>query len=146
MVPCAACGALVRRPARLLRRRPRVFCSRRCAAAFLSGPRHPMARDGTAHSPGSAWAQLAEDVRRRDGYRCRWCGRTQAENGRRLAVDHIVPRRAFPSAADADAPGNLVSLCDSCHARKTATAERLWLRGDALDLARYARWVGRPGP
>lgn len=136
VVPCAACGAPLRRLD--TRGRTAAFCSSRCRATYYSGQHHPLSRTGPSAPYPASWARLAEQIRRRDGYTCSWCGTPQAQNGRRLSVDHIIPRRAFASPAEADTPLNLVSLCQRCHGRKTAVTETKWLRGDALDLALYA--------
>ena len=45
--------------------------------------------------------------------RCRWCGKRE----RRMQVDHIKPWKAHPHLALA--PGNLQTLCTSCHRTKT---------------------------
>ena len=54
---------------------------------------------------------LKERIRDREGRRCALCGKTKAENGRKLDVHHI----------DEDkhnlAPENLVALCASCHGK-----------------------------
>ena len=61
----------------------------------------------------SAWTAARKAVLRRDGYRCRACGKAGV-----LEVDHIVPLRI-----DSSKPynlENLQSLCRPCHFEKTA--------------------------
>jgi 5-methylcytosine-specific restriction endonuclease McrA len=52
----------------------------------------------------------------RDGFRCRYCGRSSSEDGVKLHVDHVVPRSAGgPSTRD-----NLVTACQDCNLGKGA--------------------------
>lgn len=58
------------------------------------------------------WRKLRLQVLIRDGRRCVCCGATP-EDGVRLNVDHIKPRKLFPGLAlDAD---NLQVLCEDCN-------------------------------
>lgn len=143
-IVCAKCGRTVRR--RKVRTRPRKyhFCSRECSLGFLAGERHSMWRGGTNPNRGRKWLKIAEQVRQRDEYTCKRCGRTQAENGEKLSVDHIKPWRSFASEREANELSNLVSLCRGCHATKTHGAERAWLRGDRLLMAAYERSIYLP--
>ncbi len=76
-----------------------------------------------------------ELVLRRDGFRCRQCG----ISCRRLDADvhHLIPR----SAGGSDDPGNLVTLCDGCHAAYHPNLQvklsRRFLERWALGLARW---------
>jgi hypothetical protein len=49
----------------------------------------------------------------RDGFRCRYCGRT-VDDGIKLHVDHIVP----VSCGGSDEESNLCSSCDDCNLGK----------------------------
>lgn len=148
--PCRTCRALVMRPWH--RRHKPAFCCRTCAAAYYSGTRHPQYRHDPLPPLPANWKARAERVRKRDGYRCRDCGKTQQENGRKLHVDHVWPRRWFSDPTHADDERNLLARCASCHSKKTAGAERELLRGDLLAFRRYttlqaSRRVGRdPAP
>jgi hypothetical protein len=53
------------------------------------------------------WAELADAIRKRDGYRCTQCGATDVE----LHVHHVVPL----SQGGSNDPDNLTTLCDACH-------------------------------
>ena len=74
------------------------------------------------------WAAARRACFRRDGYRCRCCGRAG-----RLECDHIVPLEVDPGQDPYDVDG-LQTLCRSCHIAKTAgenrrertPAERAW--------------------
>lgn len=130
---------------RKVRTRPRKvgqFCSRACVGAYMRGPQNPLWRGEKDPNRGPEWRRLAEQIRKRDKFCCRRCGKSEAENAQKLSVDHVVPWRAFEDKAAANDPGNLVALCRSCHQKKTITAERQWLRGDVLGLAAYRRQVG----
>lgn len=55
------------------------------------------------------------DVMSRDGFRCRYCGRTQA-SGATLHVDHVKP----VAAGGGNEIGNLVTACSDCNLGKSA--------------------------
>lgn len=141
---CAKCGKAVRR--RKVRTRPVQFrfCSRECSEGFIAGDKHPWWRGGSDPNRGTGWVKLAEQIRKRDGHVCQRCGRTQAENRERLAVDHIKPWRSFKSEAEANDPANLVSLCKKCHGYKTTKVEKAWLKGDVLAMKQYEKAVKLP--
>jgi 5-methylcytosine-specific restriction endonuclease McrA len=61
---------------------------------------------------GERWRTLRVAILERDGFKCRSCG-----TGGRLEVDHIRPVRTHPELSYE--PGNLQSLCPSCHTKKT---------------------------
>ena len=137
---CTRCGVRIRRKSVYLRRSRRVFCSLRCASLFNRGPQHPFWRGGSDPNRGRRWHRMAALIRQRDGDACVRCGRSEAENGARLSVDHIVPWRYLPKRL-ANHPANLVTVCKSCHAWKTNVAERRWLHGDVQAFAQYRRSV-----
>jgi hypothetical protein len=55
------------------------------------------------------------DVFQRDGFRCRYCGRSPKE-GVFLEADHVIPR----SAGGSDDMSNLVTACWDCNRGKSA--------------------------
>ena len=59
-------------------------------------------------------AQLRFTVLQRDGFRCRYCGRTAAEPGVVLHVDHVVPL----VAGGATSEDNLMTACSECNLGK----------------------------
>lgn len=131
---------------RKIRSRPREhrFCSRTCRERFYIGEHHTHWRGGSDPNRGAKWLKIAAAIRERDGHICRRCGKTEADNGRRLDVDHIRPWRSFEHESEANDPSNLVSLCGRCHKSKTSGAERAWLRGDRLAMLAYERSVTLP--
>jgi 5-methylcytosine-specific restriction endonuclease McrA len=71
---------------------------------------------------GPNWKRQSRRARKRDGYKCRHCGITQEELGRRLSVHHIIPFRSFDyvrgennNYKQANLLTNLISLCPDCH-------------------------------
>ena len=62
------------------------------------------------------WARVRRAVFKRDGYRCRACGRPG-----RMEVDHVRP---LDRGGDPWNEGNLQSLCRRCHIEKTAGENR----------------------
>jgi len=142
-VACALCGVVLRRTQAAVKRHAHSFCSTRCQHEFNTRENNASWRGGNRAYRGPGWRRLAEEIRERDGYRCRRCGKHQDDEGTRLSVDHIIPFRSFDDAAEANAPANLVSLCRSCHAKK-ARAETAWLKGDVLDMWSYQIAVSQP--
>lgn len=116
-------------------KKDRTTCSTECFSRWASedeerkrkigdaftGERHPNwmgGRSAIRHNHrGRGWARIARKVRRRDGYRCTECGKSQKEEGARLCVHHIVPYHNFKTAREANRMSNLRSLCRSCHTR-----------------------------
>ena len=58
------------------------------------------------------WEGVRKQVFRRDGYRCRSCGKAS-----RLECDHVTPLHPSQDPFDLD---GLQSLCRGCHLAKTA--------------------------
>lgn len=65
---------------------------------------------------GPDWPRIRRQVTARDLERCTVCG-TARSSGVPLHVHHKIPFRAFATAAQANRPDNLVTLCPSCHRR-----------------------------
>lgn len=140
---CPQCGASFKRTAAAVKRTQRSFCSSGCSSLFYSGEKAPMFRGHRSGYRGPRWHALAESIRVRDGYACRRCGITQADNRQKLSVDHMRAWREFENKDEANHPDNLVSLCRVCHAYKTSVVERKWLqRGDLVGLNRFRRECG----
>lgn len=58
------------------------------------------------------WKRKAELIKRRDGYRCRWCAR-YGKAVPAVVVHHIKHVDEYPELAYVNE--NLVSLCQACH-------------------------------
>lgn len=144
-VVCEQCGREFRRAKGAVKRVDHAFCNRVCARRFLSGENHPHWRGGHDPNRGPKWNRLAAQIRERDGHTCRRCGRTEAENGQKLDVDHIVPWRLFNGNVEAaNDPKNLVALCRKCHRHKTSKLERAYLKGDCIGMHSYEASVSLP--
>lgn len=83
------------------------------------------------------WDVVRFAVLERDGFACRYCGRTPLQHGVTLVVDHVYPRdRGGP-----DTPDNLITACSDCNAGKAdyvltgvgASAVRDYLAPSKLD-------------
>jgi 5-methylcytosine-specific restriction endonuclease McrA len=72
-------------------------------------------RRGVARACHAIPAQLRFTVLLRDGFRCRYCGRTAAEPGVVLHVDHVVPL----VAGGATSEDNLMTACSECNLGKS---------------------------
>lgn len=142
-VTCAHCAREFRK--RGSNRRQRFhFCNKVCQHKFTRGENSHQWRGGHDANRGPNWIRLAAKIRDRDGHVCQRCGTTEAENGQKLDVDHIIPWRELikHGVEVANDPENLVSLCRSCHRWKSMTVEKAWLeRGDCLAMSEYQRRV-----
>lgn len=72
-------------------------------------------------SRGPSWPRQRDRARRRDGYRCRWCGAPERV-GRQHHVHHLTPFREFKwmpgkneNHLQANRLSNLITLCPKCH-------------------------------
>jgi len=96
----------------------RQYCSRSCFADghdFPSGEEHPAWNENRRYMQnGELWERTRRQCRERDGYRCRICNDPEPED-RQHDVHHLIPVRYFEDSADAHWPGNVVTLCRSCH-------------------------------
>ncbi|NNM31964.1 MAG: HNH endonuclease [Gemmatimonadetes bacterium] len=70
-----------------------------------------------------AWLRLRMKVLEKRGARCECCGATR-DDGVRIHVDHIKPRRHFPEMALEES--NLQILCDQCNRGKGNWSEKDW--------------------
>ena len=86
------------------------------------GENHPLWSNGASFLPYTQdWTEdLKDSIRKRDGYQCRVCSLSQEDQGRKLDVHHIDYDK---SNCD---PNNLVSLCDSCHAKTGFGKRAIW--------------------
>jgi len=62
------------------------------------------------------WTVLRFSILRRDGWQCKYCGRTPAD-GVKLHVDHIVAK----ARGGLDNPDNLITACVDCNLGKSAS-------------------------
>ena len=105
------------RPVDIVRRMPSMVTARQIYAKKRLWERESYFKDpknAVYHTPEyKAW-RLA--VFRRDGFKCKWCGRS----GRRvrLEADHILPQSTHPQLRYKVSNGR--TLCRRCH-RKTPT-------------------------
>lgn len=109
----------------------RFFCSHTCQGEWQSkyrtGTRSPNWKGGYQNYYGPNWREQMRAARKRDGYKCHCCGKTQKQNKRALDVHHIQPFREFgyiPNVNDryllANDLANLISLCKHCHVKAEA--------------------------
>ena len=75
---------------------------------------------------GTAWDKLRLHILQRDAYLCQACLKANRPT-EATHVDHIMPK----SIGGTDDEGNLQSLCQTCHAEKTA-AEAVKARGSSI--------------
>lgn len=134
-ITCDMCGKEAKKYRFQLEGHNHHFCSSACRYRWLSecmvwptGPDHPSWIDGLHNEYyGPNWLAQQRAARKRDGYKCRYCGKTQKKNGRALDVHHIRPFRSFGYIANqndrylqANDLTNLIALCRICHRRAEA--------------------------
>ncbi len=104
---CIDCGSL-----RNTYERCNGICQK-CWGKRNRGENHPNWKGGVSFEPYPIdWIdELKEAIRKRDDYVCQLCGIHQDESKRKLDVHHIDYNK------DNLDPGNLISLCMSCHTK-----------------------------
>ncbi len=106
---CDNCQKEIEIPKHRFARGKRHFCSKSCMYSYYSGSNHPLWRGGGyRHDKSPSFRKVKRMVLERDGYRCQICG-----TGKDLSVHHIIPYRI----SKRDDPDNLITVCNSCHAR-----------------------------
>lgn len=156
--PCEQCGTEHSRPAWTYRYNSRVFCDRKCFAAWKAahwcGEDNPAWRGGFPGYRGPNWVRQAREARARDNHHCRFCDTTAEVVGRKLDVHHIRPFRCFDPAEyrTANRLSNLVTLCPTCHAFLETVSESgdvtdwVTLRALAQTAQQHRRQTGRSCP
>jgi 5-methylcytosine-specific restriction endonuclease McrA len=79
-------------------------------------------------------AQLRFSILQRDGFRCRYCGRTCSTPGVVLHVDHVVPL----AAGGATKEDNLRTACEECNLGKASSLPPATLRQPSASPDRAA--------
>ena len=92
-----------------------------CLADEMVGEKASNWRGGIQYTPYTQDFNddFKEQIRKRDGYKCRVCGKSQSRNGRLLDVHHIDYDKRNSTSM------NCISLCRSCHA-KTNRNRQAW--------------------
>ena len=122
------CGKDIQKPPGRIKRNKHNFCSQVCKHRYKSenytGPNSSNWRGGAAKFYGPNWKSQSRQARKRDGYRCQLCGKSQKDNKRALDVHHKIPFKTFNYIPDknenylqANDLDNLISLCIACHAQ-----------------------------
>jgi 5-methylcytosine-specific restriction endonuclease McrA len=88
----------------------------------IRGENHSWYTVGTTEKEyGRNWKEQAQKARKRDRHTCQVCGCKRTKDGRKLSVHHITPRRNFKTLEELEEKGNalinLITLCQSCHAK-----------------------------
>lgn len=125
-VGCDTCGNVFTKSDSQFARDKHHFCSNTCYAKWkatnMAGELNPAWKGGVSRYYGPNWNRQARAARKRDGYKCRHCGKAQKKKGRALDVHHITPFRTFDYIygendfyIQANDLNNLISLCQHCH-------------------------------
>lgn len=100
----------------------RKYCSESCRNKGRQWTYEMRVKSGVAHSStkNSNWSggrlrYMCKLALKRDRYKCRKCG--FSKDVEILEVDHIKPKRVAPELERV--LKNLITLCPSCHKRKT---------------------------
>jgi len=84
----------------------------------LGGKEHPSWEGGYESYYGPSWFSQREKAWERDGFKCRVCGITEEEIGRKPHVHHIKPNNEWDveqEHEEMNSLDNLISLCPSHH-------------------------------
>lgn len=96
------------------------FCDVNCRGSWatesFSGKSHPL-WEGYSADYGGSWLSVRKEVRQRDNGECQICGVDKEKLGQWPDVHHIEPVKNFDDPDEANFPGNLISLCSSCHGK-----------------------------
>ena len=115
VVTCDWCGQEFERK-RSYRGGRLKFCSGGCYSEYRSehfvGSGNPAWRGGNYWCYHPNWQTARKHILERDHSTCQQCGATE-----QLVVHHVIPYVRFENPQDAHAPGNLVTLCRTCHRR-----------------------------
>lgn len=131
---CVYCGNSFTKLARHFasKNKPK-YCNLDCYIAHTQARSSPLRREGVDPYRGGNWRALRLEVRDADGNRCQLCGKAGRNNHRGLPVDHIIPARQMVLwGFEPNQVGNLITICESCHAVKTNVAEPTLLRGNLI--------------
>lgn len=98
------------------------FCSKSCHMEWFTakGPENPWWRGGK-EGFGDEWTKKREKAIERDNSECQICGESEL-----IDVHHIIPRREFQNADEADFLENLVVLCRPHHVKVERKTDK-WL-------------------
>jgi len=102
---CAWCGKEF--PINDARGRHAKFCSTKCRNADYRKKLEGSYTHNKAYN-------LRFSIMARDGFRCRYCGRSPQQDGVKLVVDHIIPK----DKGGTDDPSNLITACQDCNIGK----------------------------
>lgn len=101
------------------------FCSRSCQFDWMgenwNGEEHPLWKGGklTYDHYGSGWITFADEIRKRDSYKCSFCSLSSSAHevlyGKKLEVHHLESVRKN-NERNQD-PSNVITLCVPCHRR-----------------------------
>lgn len=98
------------------------YCSSDCSAKAHSGKNSNLWKGGHINYYGPNWQKQRRKARKRDGNKCKYCSKTEKQNGKKLDVHHIKPFREFNYIPDknnnykkANKLTNLICLCTGCH-------------------------------
>jgi len=124
-VDCGNCGTTISRRSTDVERWNNVFCDADRLSAWFSenwvGDGHPLWTGENDHYPGPHWDDIRETVLERDNRKCALCGLSESAHavstGRSLPVHHMTPVADCDGWDEANAIGNLISVCITCHNR-----------------------------
>lgn len=122
---CQSCGRAFRAYSE------RKYCSSACFYQANTGDSNNAWAGGLSaekHDHGSSIIQLRNRIKKRDRFRCAFCGKTTG----RLHTHHIDYDKYNHD------PSNLITLCTSCHSRTNYNRE-FWQSGLGL-IARLRVW------
>lgn len=121
---CVECNKVIERHESQFVAYGNHFCNPKCngewKAKNIVGDKVYNWKGGYDPYYGPNWKVQRKKCRERDNNTCQICHKTKVELGRNLDVDHKIPFEAFNlNWQEANRLENLISLCASCHTKKT---------------------------
>lgn len=121
---CVGCGNPFERNRQPDKNGSGKYCNRKCRDKNWKGAATPNWQGGNGvYRRGTHWHSIRRAIIERDGFKCTECFSTKELN-----VHHKIPFRMFDNVDNANALGNLITLCKPCH--RTEDAKYKWIKFD----------------
>jgi len=89
-----------------------IYCNRKCEGKFNSEKRNKILLEkGIIKSN----LKLRFEIFKRDNFTCQYCGRNPKEDGCKLHLEHIIPKKK----GGKNNPQNLITSCQECNYGKS---------------------------
>lgn len=116
---CGHCGKTMYVIRSVYTKNEYCYCDYECMGLHyserFSGENSPTWKGGKSHHYIGGFHGARKWIRARDSFSCQRCGISEESFGKQMSVHHIKNYRKFEDKSEANAPDNLVCLCEPCH-------------------------------